>query len=115
MSQNGGDHKVADVVISLDDSPLLDRDVYSSDIEAVKKQTQKGTQTAEKLSRKGKTGSKQAEAKALEQSQPPASKAGNPSKQKTTIHSSNKLADDVDDIKQQLRDLTGSLACITPW
>ncbi|PFX15682.1 hypothetical protein AWC38_SpisGene20092 [Stylophora pistillata] len=114
MSQNGGDHKVADVVISLDESPLLDRDVYSSDIKAVKKQTQKGTQTAEKLSRKGKTGSKQAEAKALEQSQPPASKAGNPSKQKTTIHSSNKLADDVDDIKQQLRDLTGSLACITP-
>lgn len=93
MSQNDGDHEVADVVIALDEIPLLDGDVYSSDIEAVKKQTRKGIQTAEKVSRKGETGSKQAEAKALKQSQPPASKAGNPSRRKTTTPSSNKLAD----------------------
>ena len=108
------DSSLASLTAILDES-LLD----ASTSEATEVQSRKGTKCAVKPTRKGRTSAekrtdKQAGEKLSNtQSQPKDGEAGKVSRRTTDSHTS-KVAEDMADIKQQLKDLTGSPALITP-
>ena len=107
------DSSLASLTAILDES-LPD----ASTSEATEVQSRKGTKSAVKPTRKGRTSAekhtdKQAEEKLSNTQSPPKDgEAGKVSRRTTNSHTS-KVAEDMADIKQQLKDLTGSLALIT--
>ena len=108
------DSSLASLTAILDES-LLD----ASTSEATEVQSRKGTKSAVRPTRKGRTSAekrtdKQAGEKLSNTQSPPKDgEAGKVSRRTTDSHTS-KVAEDMADIKQQLKDLTGSLALITP-
>ena len=111
----GDDNDSSLALTSILDESLLD----ASTSEATEVQSRKGTKTAVKPTRKGRTpAEKRTNTQAGEklsntQSPPKDGEAGKVPRRKTDSHTS-KVAEDMADIKQQLKDLTGSLAFITP-
>ena len=108
------DSSLASLTVILSES-LLD----ASTSEASEAQSRKGTKSAVKPTRKGRTSAekrtnKQAGEKLSDTPSPPKDgEAGKVPRRTTDSHTST-VAEDMADIKQQLKELTGSLALITP-
>ena len=117
------DHEqvTATAVNSVDES-LSENDAHSLEGEAIDKQPQKGLTAAKDPTRKGKTsagktvqsckptGRKSSSKQAL----PKANEAGTKTVKRTAAVDPSKLFEEMDDIKDQLKQLTGSLSSITP-
>ena len=108
------DSSIASLSAILDES-LLD----ASTSEATGVQSRKGTKSTDKTTRKGKTSAEKrtnkegGEKLSNAQSPPKDGEAGKVPQRTTDSHAS-KVAEYMADIKQQVKDLTGSLALITP-